>query len=108
MNDLLRPALYDAWHAVDPVRPRAAEPQRWDVVGPVCESGDFLARDRALALAPHDLLAVRAAGAYAMAMSSNYNSRPRACEVIVDGDATHLARRRERIDELFAAESRLP
>jgi len=108
MNDLLRPALYDAWHAVDPVRPRAAEPQHWDVVGPVCESGDFLARDRALALAPRDLLAVRAAGAYAMAMSSNYNSRPRACEVIVDGDATHLARRRERIDELFAAESRLP
>jgi diaminopimelate decarboxylase len=108
MNDLLRPSLYDAWHGVDPVRPRAAPPDTWDLVGPVCESGDFLALDRALALAEGDLLAVRAAGAYAMAMSSNYNARPRACEVIVDGDRVHIVRRRERADELFALESKLP
>ena len=108
MNDLLRPALYDAWHGVDPVTPRATGARQWDIVGPVCESADFLARDRTLALEEGDLLAVRAAGAYAMSMSSNYNARPRACEVIVDGEVTHLARRRERIDELFATESRLP
>jgi len=108
MNDLLRPALYDAWHGVDPVNPRATGTRQWDIVGPVCESADFLAQDRALALEEGDLLAVRAAGAYAMAMSSNYNARPRACEVVVDGEATHLARRREHVDELFAAESRLP
>ena len=81
---------------------------RWDIVGPVCESGDFLARDRPLALAEGDLLAIGAAGAYAMAMSSNYNARPRACEVIVDDSNTHLVRRRERVDELFARESTLP
>ena len=108
MNDLLRPALYDAWHGVDPVIPRATGSRQWDIVGPVCESADFLAQDRALALEEGDLLAVRTAGAYAMAMSSNYNARPRACEVIVDGEAVHLARRREHVDELFAAESRLP
>ena len=108
MNDLVRPALYDAWHAVDPVRPGAAAARTWDIVGPVCESGDFLARDRVLSLGEGDLLAVRAAGAYAMAMSSNYNTRPRAAEVIVDGSTMHLVRRRERIDELYALESRLP
>ena len=108
MNDLLRPSLYGAWHAVDAVRPRAGAPLAWDIVGPVCESGDFLALDRPLVLAEGDLLAVRAAGAYAMAMSSNYNARPRAAEVIVDGETMHLARRRERVDELFAAELRLP
>jgi diaminopimelate decarboxylase len=108
MNDLIRPALYDAWHGVDAVTPRAAGARQWDIVGPVCESADFLARDRTLALEEGDLLAVRAAGAYAMSMSSNYNARPRACEVIVDGELTHLARRRERVDELFATESRLP
>ena len=108
MNDLLRPALYDAWHRVDAVRPRAGAAERWDIVGPVCESADFIARGRDLALAEGDLLAVRTAGAYGMAMSSNYNARPRACEVIVDGDAMHLARRRERVEELFALESRLP
>ena len=108
MNDLLRPALYDAWHPVAAVRPRAGSPLRWDVVGPVCESGDFLAHDRSLALAEGDLLAIGAAGAYAMAMSSNYNARPRACEVIVDGSSAHLVRRRERVDELFATESLLP
>jgi diaminopimelate decarboxylase len=108
MNDLLRPALYDAWHPVAPVRPRADAVRRWQIVGPVCESADFLAHDRELALAQGDLLAVGAAGAYAMAMSSNYNSRPRACEVVVDGDAVHVVRRREHIAELFAGESLLP
>jgi diaminopimelate decarboxylase len=108
MNDLLRPALYDAWHAVEPVRPRAGPTRRWQIVGPVCESGDFLARDRLLALAEGDLLAVRAAGAYGFVMSSNYNSRPRACEVVVDGDRAHLCRPRERVEDLFAHESLLP
>jgi diaminopimelate decarboxylase len=108
MNDLARPSLYDAWHGVDPVRPTAGAAARFDVVGPVCESGDFLARDRSLVLAEGDLLAVRGAGAYGMAMSSNYNARPRACEVLVDGDDAHLIRRRETIAELFALESRLP
>jgi diaminopimelate decarboxylase len=108
MNDLLRPALYDAWHAVTAVRPRSGAVRRWQIVGPVCESADFLAHDRELALEQGDLLVVGAAGAYAMAMSSNYNSRPRACEVIVDGSAVHVVRRRERIPELFADESVLP
>ena len=108
MNDLLRPSLYGAWHGVDAVEPRPDAPSVWDIVGPVCESGDFLAQDRSLALAEGDLLAVRAAGAYAMAMSSNYNARPRACEVIVDGESAHLVRRRETIDALFSAESTLP
>ena len=108
MNDLLRPALYDAWHAIDPVRPRADAPARWEIVGPVCESADFLGRDRLLALAAGDLLAVRTAGAYAMTMSSNYNARPRACELLVDGSSVHVARRRARIDDLYALESRLP
>jgi len=105
MNDLLRPALYDAWHGVEAVRPREGAVRRWQIVGPVCESADFLAHDRELALEQGDLLAVGAAGAYAMAMSSNYNSRPRACEVIVDGGAVHVVRRRERITELFSGES---
>ena len=108
MNDLIRPALYDAWHGVEPVSPRALPTHRYQVVGPVCESADFIARDRDLALAEGDLLAVRAAGAYAFAMSSNYNSRPRACEVIVDGDRVHLVRPRETVAELFASESTLP
>ena len=108
MNDLIRPALYDAWHDVEAVRPRGETPRRWQIVGPVCESADFLAHDRDLALAAGDLLAVRSAGAYAFAMSSNYNSRPRACEVIVDGAKVHLARSRETIAELFARESLLP
>jgi diaminopimelate decarboxylase len=108
MNDLLRPALYGAWHGVDPVRPREGAATRYDVVGPVCESGDFLAHDRPLALAEGDLLAIRTVGAYAMAMSSNYNARPRACEILVDGDAAHLIRRRETFAETIAHETRLP
>jgi diaminopimelate decarboxylase len=108
MNDLLRPALYDAWHPVDPVRPRSGPTARWNIVGPVCESGDFLAHDRDLALQAGDLLAVGAAGAYGFVMSSNYNTRPRAAEVVVDGARAHLVRRRESVTELFARESLLP
>ena len=108
MNDLLRPALYGAWHAIDPVRPGVGDERYWEIVGPVCESGDFLAHDRLLALVPGDLLAVGAAGAYGMAMSSNYNSRPRVCEVIVDDSNAHLVRRREQVEELFALENPLP
>jgi diaminopimelate decarboxylase len=108
MNDLIRPALYDAWHPVEPVRARGGPTRMYQVVGPVCESADFIARDRELALEAGDLLAVRATGAYGFAMSSNYNSRPRACEVIVDGDRVHLARPRETVAELFAHESPLP
>ena len=107
MNDLLRPALYGAWHEVLPVREQdeAAATGVYDIVGPVCESADFLAKDRALGARPGDLLAVMSAGAYAMAMSSNYNSRPRAAEVMVDGEQAHLVRRRERVAELYAGES---
>jgi diaminopimelate decarboxylase len=108
MNDLLRPSLYDAWHPVDAVRPRADTVREWEIVGPVCESGDFLAHDRHLALAAGDLLAIGAAGAYGHAMSSNYNSRPRACEVIVDDRRTHLVRRREDVADLMRHESLLP
>jgi diaminopimelate decarboxylase len=108
MNDLLRPALYNAWHDVRPVRPRTGRSVVWQVVGPVCESADFLAHDRALALEEGDLLAICSAGAYAMAMSSNYNSRPRAAEVIVDDETAHLVRPRETIAELYSHESTLP
>ena len=108
MNDLLRPALYGAWMDVQPVRPRAAAPIVVDVVGPVCESGDWLARERELALESGDLLAVLGAGAYAMAMASNYNSRPRAAEVMVDGTEIHCVRQRETIEALFAREATLP
>ncbi len=109
MNDLMRPALYDAWHGVLPLRRRrdVAE-QRYDVVGPVCESGDWLARDRALAIDEGDLLAIASAGAYGMAMASNYNTRPRAVEVLVDGSTAHVVRERESVESLFALERRLP
>ena len=106
MNDLIRPALYHAWHDVRAVRRSSESPRLWQIVGPVCESADFLARDRELALAEGDLIAVLSAGAYAMTMSSNYNSRPRAAEVLVDGNAAGLVRQRETIAELFAHESR--
>ena len=108
MNDLMRPTMYDAWMGVAPVAPRAAAATTYDIVGPVCESGDWIARDRALTLAPGDLLAVTSAGAYGMAMSSNYNTRGRAAEVMVDGDCAFLVRARERAAQLFAGESRLP
>ncbi|MDX1607095.1 MAG: diaminopimelate decarboxylase [Candidatus Competibacterales bacterium] len=109
MNDLLRPALYSAWQAIIPVRPRTdAESRHYDVVGPVCESADFLGQQRELALCSGDLLAVRSAGAYGFVMSSNYNARPRAPEVLVDGDRAHRVRRRETVAELHAGESLLP
>ncbi|OAN29931.1 MULTISPECIES: diaminopimelate decarboxylase [Pseudomonas] len=108
MNDLIRPALYQAWMAVEPVVARQGEARRYDLVGPICETGDFLAKDRELVLAEGDLLAIRSAGAYGFTMSSNYNTRGRAAEVMVDGDQAHLVRRRETLEELFAGESRLP
>lgn len=108
MNDLARPALYDAWHDILPVTPRAGETKPWEIVGPVCESGDFLGRGRPLALAAGDLLAIMSAGAYGMAMSSNYNTRPRAAEVMVDGASAHLVRQREAVESLFALEKPLP
>ena len=108
MNDLLRPALYDAWHDVLPVVRRGDPVRRYDIVGPICESADFLARERSLAVAPGDLLAVMSAGAYGMTMSSNYNSRPRPAEVIVDGETAHLVRERESVESLFASERLLP
>jgi diaminopimelate decarboxylase len=104
MNDLIRPALYGAWHEVKTVRETGPSPHVYDIVGPVCESADFLARGRALAAAEGDLLAIMSCGAYAMAMSSNYNSRPRAAEVLVIGKEARLVRRREEIRELFALE----
>jgi diaminopimelate decarboxylase len=107
MNDLMRPALYDAWHDVLPVA-RASGGKTYDVVGPVCESGDFLARERTLPLHEGSLLAVMTAGAYGMSMSSNYNTRPRAAEVMVDGAQAHLIREREAISELMAREILLP
>lgn len=108
MNDLLRPALYDAWHEILPVAETAGNAQSYEIVGPVCESGDFLARERSLRLREGDLLAVMSAGAYGMSMSSNYNTRPRPAEVIVDGNAIHLVRKRESISELMAGEMLLP
>jgi len=109
MNDLMRPALYQAWQEIVPVSPRSEGERRvYDVVGPVCETGDFLGKDRELILAPGDLLAVRSAGAYGFSMSSNYNSRPRAAEVLVDGGQAHVVRERERIEDLWAGESLLP
>ncbi len=108
MNDLLRPALYDAWHDVLPVTVSGGVARTYEIVGPVCESSDFLARERALALREGDLLAIMSAGAYGMSMSSNYNTRPRAAEVMVDGDALYLIRERETIAELIAREILLP
>jgi len=111
MNDLMRPALYDAYHEIRKVGvgdTAAKDEKCWEIVGPVCESGDFLGHDRNLALAEGDLLAILSAGAYGMAMASNYNTRPRAAEVMVDGNHVHLIRRRETVAELFALESILP
>ena len=109
MNDLIRPALYQAWQAILPVDTRRArESATYDVVGPVCETGDFLGKERELAIAPGDLLAVRSAGAYGFVMASNYNSRPRPAEVMVDGESAHLVRRRERLEELWSGEALLP
>jgi diaminopimelate decarboxylase len=105
MNDLIRPALYQAWHEIVPVRPRAGKSRMVDVVGPVCESGDFFARDRKLApVEPGDLVALLEAGAYGMAQSSNYNTRPRPAEVLVEGKKARLIRRRETMADLLGPE----
>jgi diaminopimelate decarboxylase len=108
MNDLIRPALYEAWHDIRPVQPGGGATRRYEIVGPVCESADFLGHGRDLALKQDDLLAVMSAGAYGMAMSSNYNSRPRAAEVMVDGTTVHLIRSRESVAQLFELERVLP
>ena len=108
MNDLIRPALYQAWMDVTAVRPRDNAARAYDIVGPICETGDFLAKDRQLALEEGDLLAVHSAGAYGFVMSSNYNTRGRCAEVLVDGDQAFEVRRRETVAELFAGESLLP
>jgi diaminopimelate decarboxylase len=109
MNDLVRPSLYSAWQAIIPVNLESnAVEQHWDIVGPVCETGDFLGKDRALKLAQGDLLAIRSSGAYGFSMSSNYNSRPKVAELMVDGDKTYLIREREKIAELWSGEHLLP
>ena len=109
MNDLLRPALYDAWHDVVPLESTSfAEARTWEIVGPICESGDWLAHDRKLALEEGSLLAFLSAGAYGMAMSSNYNTRPRAVEILVDGTECHVIRQRETVAQLLAGEHRAP
>jgi diaminopimelate decarboxylase len=108
MNDLMRPALYGAWQDIVSVTPQPGEPRHYDIVGPVCETGDFIGKDRELVLQQGDLLAVRSAGAYGFSMSSNYNSRPRAAEILVDGEKVHLVREREAVAELFDREHPLP
>jgi diaminopimelate decarboxylase len=108
MNDLIRPALYQAWMDVVAVQPRSTASRAYDIVGPICETGDFLAKDRQLALEEGDLLAIRSAGAYGFVMSSNYNTRGRAAEIMVDGERSIEVRQRETVQELFAGESLLP
>ncbi|WP_110455630.1 diaminopimelate decarboxylase [Shewanella algidipiscicola] len=108
MNDLIRPSLYSAWQKIIPVVPRAGVERNYDVVGPVCETGDFLGKDRMLNLQAKDLLAVRSSGAYGFTMSSNYNSRPRAAEVMVDGDKHYVVRARETVSQLWQGEQLLP
>ena len=108
MNDLMRPALYDAYHDIVPVHERNGSQINYEIVGPVCESGDFLGHDRKLDIAEGDLLAIMSAGAYGMSMSSNYNTRPRAAEVMVEGDKVHLIRERETVEQLFSLEKLLP
>lgn len=108
MNDLMRPALYQAWQDIVPVQPRDSEAKTYDVVGAICETSDFLGKDRVLALEANDLLAVRSAGAYGFVMASNYNTRTRAAEVMVDGNRAHLVRQREKLSSLWELESVLP
>ena len=108
MNDLMRPALYDAYHNITTIAGSPTQAQTYEVVGPVCESGDFLGHDRSLAIAEGDYLAIHSAGAYGMSMSSNYNTRARAAEVLVDGDQVHVIREREQIADLFKLERTLP
>ena len=108
MNDNIRPSLYQAWQDIRPLKAGLGETKKWDLVGPICETGDFLGKDRDLALAPGDLLAVMSAGAYGFSMSSNYNTRGRAAEVLVDGDQMHLARARETFEDMIRGEALLP
>ena len=108
MNDLMRPALYSAWQDIIPVNNKEGHSQRYDIVGPICETGDFLGKDRALIIEAGDLLAVRSSGAYGFTMSSNYNTRPRVAEIMVDGDKVHVVRERETIESLYANEKILP
>lgn len=108
MNDLMRPALYDAYHDIVAVKPRAGDTQTYEIVGPVCESGDFLGHDRNLNLNEGDLLAIMSAGAYGMSMASNYNTRPRAVEIMVDDAQIHVVRQRENVADLFSGEKVLP
>lgn len=108
MNDLLRPALYDAWQTILPAEKHQKEKKKYDIAGPVCESADFLGKDRELSLNAGDLLAIDSSGAYGFSMSSNYNSRCRAPEILVDDNETHLIRRREKTDDLFALEKTIP
>ncbi len=108
MNDLMRPALYDAYHNIVAAKPRQGEAIEYEIVGPVCETGDFLGHDRLLNLQEGDLLVVESAGAYAMSMASNYNTRARAAEIMVEGNQCHVIREREKIPDLFATEKRLP
>ena len=108
MTDLARPAMYEAYHAIEPVVKRDVPAHVYDVVGPVCESGDWLGRERLLRVEPGDLLAIRSAGAYGFVMGSNYNTRPRAAEVMVDGTQAHVVRAREEVKQLFAGETILP
>jgi diaminopimelate decarboxylase len=104
MNDMLRPTLYDAYHDILPVSPREDGHKIWDIVGPVCETGDWLGRERELAIQTGDYLAVRSAGAYGFVMASNYNSRPRPPEILVEGEQMFLVRERETLDDLFRGE----
>lgn len=104
MNDLMRPALYSAWQNIIPVNKREGQGQRYDIVGPICETGDFLGKDRELIIDAGDLLAVRSSGAYGFSMSSNYNTRPRAAEIMVDGDKINVVRERETVESLYANE----
>lgn len=108
MNDMIRPALYQAWMAIESASPHAGTPRHWDIVGPVCETGDFLGKNRLLVLEQDDLLCIHSAGAYGFTMSSNYNSRGRAAEVMVDGEQAYQVRQRETIEDLIRGEALLP
>jgi diaminopimelate decarboxylase len=109
MNDLVRPSLYSAWQNIIPVKLQSqADERTWDIVGPVCETGDFLGKGRVLRISQNDLLAIRSSGAYGFSMSSNYNSRPRAAEVLVDGSQAHLIRARETVEQLWTGEKLIP
>ena len=109
MNDLVRPSLYSAWQEIIPVKiQNVAEEQEWDIVGPICETGDFLGKQRLLKISQGDLLAIRSSGAYGFTMSSNYNSRPKVPEIMIDGTQVHLIREREKIEQLWLGEHLLP